>query len=137
MQNGYGSLARSRFFLRKDRLFIPAQFFRLFRNRRAFVVFSALSTLLGFWTIFTMDEYLPWRVRFSKGVFWAVVLNAGLWLVALNIRGNLRFLVALLLLPTIYGAYQIWRNCHILLGYGVFAWLIAILIQVLRGDLLD
>ncbi len=137
MLNGNGSLARTRFFLRKNRLFIPAKFFRLFRNRRAFVVFSALSTLLGFWTIFTMDEYLPWRVRFSKGVFWAVVLNAGLWLVALNMRGKLRYLVALLLLPTIYGAYQIWGNCHILIGYAVVAWLLAILIQVLRGDPLD
>lgn len=96
-------------------------------------LFLAISTLYGFWVVFNMDEYLPWRVRFVRAVEMTALAHFGPWLATLGIRGRWRFLVAAILLPSVVAVSFLWWTFDLLAaiaGAGCMTW---ILLQVIRG----
>lgn len=68
-----------------------------------------------------MDEYLPWRVRFVKGVMWTTIGHFGLWLAMFEWRSKLRFVVAAFLLVSMLGILILWWKVGLIV-LGLLGW---------------
>jgi hypothetical protein len=94
--------------------------------RRILRFFAAVSTLYGFWIIYDMDRYLPWQVRFVRGIEITFVTHFGLWLATFEIRGWLRFVVAAALFLSIFGIFFLWWTLDLfaaIVALGCVSWL--------------
>jgi hypothetical protein len=100
--------------------------------RRALRVFALFSTVLGFYSFFNLHEYAPFHRRLFDGIFWTSTIHTGLWLSTIEVRGWLRYLVAVLLVPSAIGVAFLMWSFHDLFALGVLLlhfWLIAVVIK--------
>lgn len=91
--------------------------------------FAVISMGYSFWTIFPMDEYMPWQVRFARATELTLIGHFGLWLATFEWRGWTRFIVAAIFLPTLLGIAVLWWN----IGIIVLGWLGWRFLQLIRG----
>lgn len=102
-------------------------------ERHLLQFFAAISTAYGFWTVFQMDEYLPWQVRFFRAIELTFIAHFGLWLATFEWRGKVRFLVPPFLLLSVVGVLILWWHYSIpLLG-----WLGWRMFQLIKGPSLE
>ena len=83
--------------------------------------------------MFNMDEYLPARVRITRGIESALLGHLGPWLALLEPRGRWRFLVAILMLPSILGLSILWWNIHLVAAIAMALCLTWLLLRTLKG----
>jgi hypothetical protein len=83
--------------------------------------------------MFNMDEYLPARVRFLRGIESTLLAHLGPWLALLEPRGRWRFLVAILILPSIVGLFFLWWNIHLVAAIVMVLCLAWLLLRTLKG----
>ncbi len=112
-----------------------AEWFGCFRfdSRKLLLFFMAISALYGFWLIYDMDHYLPWKVRFLRGVELTFIGHFALGLAAFDWRSRWRFLVAAMLFPTLIGVAILWWHIHLIAAFAVLAWLARHMVQIMRG----
>lgn len=91
------------------------------------------STVYGLWFVYDMDPYLPWRVRFRKGVFWTTVAHLGLWISMFQIRGWLRFLAIPVFLLSIVGIFVLWWHFSLFAGIIALGCTIWLFFHFLKG----
>lgn len=106
--------------------------------QRAMQLFAAVSTFYGFWIIYDMDHYLPWQVRFAKGVEITLIAHFGLWLAAFKIRGRVRFLAVGPMLLSLAGVFLLWWTLDLsaaIVALGCVSWLFFLTLRGKRlGD---
>lgn len=101
-------------------------------TRQVLRMFALVSTMFGFYSFFNLHEYAPLRRRFFDGIFWTSAIHTGLWLSTIEIRGWLRYLVAVLLVPSAIGVGFLMWSFHDLIAVGALLlhfWLIAVVIK--------
>ena len=80
---------------------------------------AVISSIYGFVAAYTLDGYLPWRIRFVRAVELTTLAHLGFWLACFDWRGWFRFIVVVLLVPSIVGVLFLWWY----LGVPIAAWL--------------
>ncbi len=84
-----------------------------------------------------MNEYLPWHLRIPKALARTLIVHSGLWLGLLEVQSRWRYLVALLLVLSGFGAYLLIWNYNLVTLIAASAGLGWLAYKVLRGESLD
>jgi hypothetical protein len=103
-------------------------------NKWLMRTFAAFSTLYGFWFIFSMDVYLPWQVRFAKGVEMTAMGHFALWLATFEIRGLIRYVVASILFISLFGLFFLWGTLPMLVALPVWGYGSWIFFRLVKGN---
>ncbi len=83
--------------------------------------------------MFNMDEYLPARVRFLRGVESTLLGHVGPWLALFEPNGRWRFLVTNLIVPSMVGLFFLWWNVHVVIAIGMALCLTWLLLRTFKG----
>lgn len=116
------------------KLFDKSRIAVILDNKWLMRLFAALSTFYGFWFIFTMDEYLPWQVRFAKGVEITLIGHFALWLATFNIRGLIRYPIALILFASLAGLFFLWGTLPGLAAFAALGYAGWILFRLIKDN---
>jgi len=92
-----------------------------------------ISFCYGFWVVFQMDEYLPWRVRLIRGIELSVVAHLGLVLASSEWRSWIRWIIAILILPSMVGMAVLWWYFSI----PVLVWQVWRIVRLIQGGSRD
>jgi hypothetical protein len=100
-------------------------------------LFVAFSAFYGFVYVASLHTYMPLWKCVIKGLGITLEGHLGLWLATLQIKGRVRFLVALILLAPLLGLYALWYELHPAVAISAVIYTSSILFQTVRGTWLE